>query len=56
MKKQVLLRTNTDQTEKFEIKMAEYDYFNQLKGKVQELRLRRDEINNDVMQQRMQAS
>ena len=36
--------------------MAEYDYFNQLKGKVQELRLRRDEINNDVMQQRMQAS
>ena len=31
-------------------KMAEYDYFNQLKGKVQELRLRRDEINSDVMQ------
>jgi len=36
--------------------MAEYDYFNQLKGKVQELRSRRDEINSDVMQQRMQAS
>ena len=36
--------------------MAEYDYFNQLKGKVQELRLRRDEISSEVMQQRMQAS
>ena len=33
--------------------MAEYDYFNQLKSKVQELRNRRDEINADVMQQRM---
>jgi len=29
--------------------MAEYDYFNQLKGKVQDLRTRRDEINADVM-------
>lgn len=36
--------------------MAEYDYFNQLKGKVSELRQRRDEINSDVMQQRMQVS
>ena len=29
--------------------MAEYDYFTQLKGKVQDLRTRRDEINADVM-------
>ena len=36
--------------------MAEYDYFNQLKGKVHELRQRRDEINSEVMQQRMQVS
>ena len=36
--------------------MAEYDYFNQLKGKVQELRHRRDEINQEVMQERMQVS
>ena len=36
--------------------MAEYDYFNQLKGKVQELRGRRDEIQTDCMQQRMQVS
>ena len=36
--------------------MADYDYFNQLKGKVQELRNRRDEINQEVMQQRMQVS
>ena len=36
--------------------MAEYDYFNQLKGKVQELRNRRDEINAEVMQQRMQVT
>ena len=33
--------------------MAEYDYFNQLKSKVQELRNRRDEINSEVMQERM---
>ena len=36
--------------------MAEYDYFNQLKGKVQDLRNRRDEISNEVMQQRLQMS
>ena len=36
--------------------MAEYDYFNQLKGKVHELRQRRDEINSEVMQQRMTVS
>ena len=36
--------------------MADYDYFNQLKGKVQELRNRRDEINQEVMSQRMQVS
>ena len=33
--------------------MAEFDYFNQLKGKVQELRMRKDEIQSDVMNQRM---
>ena len=33
--------------------MTEYDYFNQLKGKVQDLRNRRDEISNEVMQQRL---
>ena len=33
--------------------MTDYDYFNQLKGKVQELRTRRDEINNEMLQQRM---
>ena len=36
--------------------MAEFDYFNQLKGKVQELRMRKDEIQSDVMNQRMQMS
>lgn len=36
--------------------MADYDYFNQLKGKVQELRNRRDEVNQEAMQQRMQVS
>ena len=36
--------------------MAEYDYFNQLKGKVQELRNRRDEINGEVNQERMQVT
>ena len=36
--------------------MADYDYFNQLKGKVQELRNKRDEINHEAMQQRMQMS
>ena len=36
--------------------MTEYDYFNQLKGKVQDLRNRRDEISNEVMQQRLQMS
>ena len=36
--------------------MADYDYFNQLKGKVQELRNRRDEVNQEAMQQRMQVT
>lgn len=36
--------------------MADFDYFNQLKGKVNELRNRRDEINAEVMQQRMQVT
>lgn len=36
--------------------MADYDYFNQLKGKVQELRNRRDEINQEAMQERMQMN
>ena len=34
--------------------MVSSDYFNQLKGKVYELKVRRDEINADVMQQRIQ--
>ena len=33
--------------------MSNFDYFNSLKGKVQELKVRRDEINGDVMQQRI---
>ena len=33
--------------------MSDFDYFNQLKGKVHELKVRRDEINADVMQQRI---
>ena len=32
---------------------GDYDYFNQLKGKVHELKVRRDEINADVMQSRI---
>ena len=36
--------------------MADYDYFNSLKGKVHELKVRRDEINADVMQQRIQQT
>ena len=36
--------------------MTDYDYFNQLKGKVQELRMRRDEINHEVSSQRMQEA
>ena len=33
-----------------------FDYFNQLRGKVHELKVRRDEINGDVMRDRMQMT
>ena len=33
--------------------MVSSDYFNTLKGKVYELKIRRDEINSEVMQQRI---
>lgn len=30
-----------------------FDYFNQLKGKVHELKMRRDEVNQKVLQERI---
>ena len=36
--------------------MSDYDFLNQLKGKVHELKVRRDQINNEVMVDRIKMT